>query len=215
MKNYVVFNCLILGAVLMLVGTAYAKHPAEGHPVVDFSWTENCSFPDAELSINDLTFMPEEQCPDFEALTQLEQYMLFGVQSSDLNPDNELPPYKTTIIGWVAKYYNTYGVVPEQLTPEVIRSIPGKEGMKDEWLEVERNPLTGDWPLLKAAGHSPGNFYIRVLTEEEIDYFVEHGYGYLRNPPNGENRSTPVFYVRMYGYNGVLSNALAFISNPS
>ena len=213
MRNVIAINCLILGLMLVFTGFAYAKHPAEGHPVMDYWWVENCHFPPAALSINDLTFMPEDEYPDYDSLTQLELYMLFGVQSSARNANAELPPYSSTIFSWVMKYENAYGTVPDQLTPEVIRSIPGYEDIKDEWLTVERNPLTGEWPRLTAIEHSPGDFYFRALTDEEVVFFASNGFDYLLHPSGGKaERTTPVFYMRMYGYDGVLSNGFKFLA---
>lgn len=205
---------LVLSCLLVLAGTAhsFAKHPAEGHPVAGF-WPEGAHFPAAELSIGDLTFMPEEDYPDYDNLSQLEKYMMFGVLTCDLGPELALPPYYTTITTWVFKYHAAFGTVPEQLTPEIIRSIPGCEGMQDDWLSVERNPLTGDWPRLREEEPSPGDFYMRVLTNDEINYFVSNGQQNLRHPSGGAaTRTTPVLYVRMYGYDGVLSNGFDFIA---
>lgn len=212
MKN-LVLKCSVIAVTILWAGAAYAKHPAEGHPIDGF-WVEGSRFPSAELNQGDMTFMEEEDYPDYDALTQLEQYMMFGVKSSDLSEDKGLAPYKTTVVSLVCMFYAEYGYVPDELTPEIIRMIPGKEEKTEEQLSVERNPLTGEWTKLKVIEHSPGDFYIRALTEDEIDFFVDNGYRYLREPSNGNaERYTPVLYVRMYGYDCVLSTGFKFFAH--
>ena len=200
-----------------------AGHPAAGHPL-DGQWFDCWRYPAAEDSYNDITFMSESEYPDFLALTQLEQYMLLGVSSSDLDNGLALPPWTTTIVGWVAKYHAEYGQIPDVLTPDIIRAISGFEAYKDEYFQAELNPLTGKYPHLKAVHHSPGDLYVRERSEEEVDHFVGLGYSYLRPSRAGHEldehwpslgkseRVTPVFYIRMYGYDGVLSNGFKFIA---
>ena len=72
MKLNISIMILTIGVLALCAGTAYAKHPAEGHPVMDYWWIKNSHFPPAALSIDDLTFMPEGEYPDWDALTQLE-----------------------------------------------------------------------------------------------------------------------------------------------
>jgi hypothetical protein len=203
---------LVLGAT----SVCFAKHPADGYPIAGH-WVEGAKFPDSSLSIGDLTFMPESEYPDYSKLTQLEQYMMFGVTSSDLSSHDGLPPYRSTILGWVCRCYEELGYIPDQLTPDVVRTLPGYENMKDEWLSIERNPLTGAWPKLTSVRHSPGDFCFRVLTDDEINFFVSNGFQELRHPysPDGGyiERYTPVFYVRMYGYDGVLGNGFSYLSH--
>jgi len=216
---------LAAGLILLLSAPCLAKHPADGHPI-DGAWMDCWGYPAAELSYDDITFMDKSVYPDFDSLSQLEQYMIMGVKSSERRADAGLPPWSTTISTWAMKYYDAYGEIPEVLTPDVVRTIPGYESYKDEWLEVECNPLTGEYPRLKAVEHSPGDCYLRILTEDEVDYFVENGLSYLRPSPHGHEldeyipslgsseRVTPVCYMRMYGYEGVLSNGFEFIAKP-
>jgi hypothetical protein len=222
-------NRLVWGAisVLWLVGISspcLAAHPAEGHPI-DGQWFDCWHYPAAEDSYNEITFMPESEYPDFDSLTQLEQYMLLGVSSSDLSGSPALPPWTTTILAWVAKYYAVYGSVPDTITPDIIRSLPGFEEFEDEAFQAEFNPLTGAYPRLNATQPSPGDLYIHALSEQELRHFVTLGYTYLQPSTNGHEldvywpslgtseRVSPVFYIRMYGYNGVLSNGFTIIAN--
>jgi hypothetical protein len=201
---------LIVLLIIGLVAPAHAGHPAEGHEI-EGQWNDAYRFPPAELSRGDMTFMPLDEYPDFENLTQLEKYMVFGVKSSDLRSDAGLPPYLTTIFTWVTKFYDAHGYIPEQLDLDTVRMIPGKINTPEEWLEVEKNPLTGEWPRLLEKELSPGNFYFKVLSAEDIDYFAENGYTFIKYPSNGEAvMQTPVFYVRMYGHEGVLENGFKF-----
>ncbi len=209
---------ILLASLLLLTAAevCYAAHPAAGHPIAG-EWHDEWHYPDANLSLGDLTFMPREDYPVFDELTQLEQYMLLGVTSSDMSEEHGLMPWRDLIFSWVNKFYLEYAYIPEQLTPDVIRSIPGYEGYSDEMFAAERNPLTGEWPMLQAAEFSPGDLYIRPLTEDEIDYFVENGYRDLQNPGSWSGdaslvRTTPVYYSRFYGYSGVLSNGFQYMS---
>jgi hypothetical protein len=218
----------LLAVVFALLGLsqfAVAAHPADGHPISGV-WGDNWHYPPAELSYDDITFMEESEYPDFDSLSQLEQYMLMGVTSSAQRADAGMLPWSDTIFHLALQYYRAHGEIPEALTPDVIRTIPGHHRFGDECFEVERNPLTGEYPRLKAAEHSPGDCYLRVLTEDEVDYFVENGLSYLRPSPHGHEldeyipslgsseRVTPVCYMRMYGYDGVLSNGFKFICKP-
>jgi len=209
--------CLTAGLLLLTAVTiCYAAHPAAGHPIAG-EWHDEWHYPDASLSMGDLTFMPREEYPVFDELTQLEQYMLLGVKSSARSAEHGLMPWTDQIVSWVNKFHREYGYVPEQLTPDVIRSIPGYEEYADEMFDAERNPLTGDWPRLQAAEFSPGDLYIRPLTEEEISYFAEHGEKHLRDPGSwtGDDsmvRISPVYYARFYGLNGVICNGFQYFS---
>lgn len=161
--------------------------------------------------------MDKEEYPVWDNLTQLEQYMLMGVESSDLKSGYGLPPWSDSVFMLVNKFYLQYGYVPEQLTPDIIKMTPGCEQMADDEMAVYSNPLTGEWPLLQAKDQSVGNVYIRPLTEDEINYFVDHGETYLRQPTEYSQagaRTSPVYYMRVYGLQGVLLNGFYFISEP-
>ena len=93
-----------------------------------------------------------------------------------------------------------------------------------ERLERMKSPISGQYPRLDAREFSPGDFYIRPLTEDEKRHFAslstefeELWYeGLLRNPVSGEVRAVDligntVLYVRVYGEYNVIHTGLHFV----
>ena len=83
------------------------------------------------------------------------------------------------------------------------------------------SPITGELPLLSAEEFSPGNIYLRELTEDEAQQAAESD-EILRKALNGGYTDsatgefleitmlTGVYYYRVYGLTGVLQAGLLF-----
>ena len=191
-------------------------HPVHGHkPSSNFDLVYG---PGHGLSSawtrGDLIF--PEAFPLASTLSVEEKYIVAGSESSDWSETVGLCDWAGAIESIVARYYTQFGHVPEQLTPEVIRSISGYENIGDENLREYLNPLTDAWPRLSVASPSPGDAYMRPLAPDEITFFgskmdlykdvwLDHRF---LNPGTGEYEPAslegPVFYMRIYGWRDVV-----------
>jgi hypothetical protein len=178
----------------------YIYGPDHGHPS---SWSQG-----------DITF--PESYPPVSALTEEEKYIIAGSDSSAWSRTAGLCDWVNSTQSMVAKFYDQYGYVPDQLTPAIVRSIQGMEQFGDENLRQYLNPLTDEWPKLKAAAPSPGDIYIRPLTADEISHYAGKSKncrdiwidGRWKDPSTGEyvpvKLDGKVYYMRVYGWNAVI-----------
>lgn len=201
---------------------AAASHPAEGMPVNDISsqYSPNWGMK-PEWGIDDLTFTQPK--PEWNDLTQMEQYILAGVSRSGLPSGEPLDPWTTDIFRVVRAYYEEYGQIPQVLNDEIIRSTPGYKNISESRLAVYRNPLTGDWPLLNASTPSPGDVYIRSLTHNEMGHFAvlvpyyQHLWfdGLSLNSEGDYSVSSQlasdVYYIRVYGWSGPIVETFQYV----
>jgi len=204
-------------------GAAYASHPAEGYEPAPSLFYDSEQVP-SNWSNGELYFVDRADKPDYSDLTDLEKYMVGGTEKGT-GPYSSLPPWYMTIYGTVAEYYKIYGCVPEVLTSEVIRSIPGLEELPDSQVNLRLNPLTGQWPRLQSREHAPGDMYMRPLTPDEINHFTALDYSmrmqivehkdfdsqlYAQGTPWKDcwvrdlKISHEIFYMRLYGKNRIL-----------
>jgi hypothetical protein len=191
-----------------------SAHPVHGHKAhsIDHMYDEDGGLP-ASWSYGDITFT-NKRAP-VALLSEEEKYMIAGASSSELRAVGLLP-WETVIFIAVDRFYEKYGYVPSVLTPDVIRSIPGKERLAEKELEEYRNPLTDEWPRLDAKTPSPGNLYVKHLSKDEMQHFAEKAinwelewFGHKKYM--GEEKgyvaadlSSEVYYFRMYGAHGIL-----------
>ncbi|MCH7472059.1 hypothetical protein IIA79_03800 [bacterium] len=203
-----------------------AGHPASGHEVADVFdsfYNMDLIWPPPEWSTGDITFFLSDR-PSPETLTQEEKYIVAGVRTSSLPSGLGLAPWYMGICSIAEKFYNAYGYLPEVLTSEVMRTIPRWEERSESWLDIFRSPLTGEWPALNAASHSPGDIYMRPLTQYEMRHFADLYPGYQHTWFESKRLDfstgkytqdirpvTDVFYVRVYGWNGTLVEHFSYV----
>jgi hypothetical protein len=91
-------------------------------------------------------------------------------------------------------------------------------------LEHFKSPITNEFPRLDAKEFTPGQVYMRPLTEAEMRQFAEMVpeyqqawfAGVVANPDTSEvldhvQQMSPVYYVRVYGEHGVLVETIEFL----
>lgn len=213
-----VFLCNFAQTAYSATGTGGKAllHPVHGHnadPAINGMYTPSQGFP-STWSIGDITF-PEDY-PALSSLTEEEKYIVAGSESSAWRSDAGLADWAGQVYSIVSRYYDQYGIVPDELTPNVIRSISGMDRFNEEGLCEFLNPLTDEWPKLSAATPSPGDVYIRPLTREEMDFYSSQVpmyrdiwfKGRQYDPECGDYIDASlvgkVFYMRVYGWNGVI-----------
>jgi hypothetical protein len=193
--------------VLVSVGAAsfpnlqpFDLPPAYGKPGFEFSGIPDCG---------ELKFV--DHYPAQDSLTRIEKYMVSGGHTDTKG----FPAWESTIYRTAGFYYMKFGKLPDVVTPEVYRAAYGlgPDETSDE-LSVLANPLTGEWARLNQTLHSPGDFYMKVLSQAEKEYIVQFRPGFrgdwLENQVNGKPIDViiPPIYYRMYGVSGVISNKL-------
>jgi hypothetical protein len=214
-----------LSLVMLLLGvfsaTAFA-HPSDGYTPGDpprgyGSATYGLS---PELNYGDLTFTRPYPAPD--SLTNREKYYVFGTTSGPKG--YPLDAYYRDVMSRVYSLYNYTGSVPPVLTQAAIAASYGRplEQMDNMYLEMLRSPFTGDYPVLNAASFSPGQFYVRVLTDDEIKHFCQYitplktlyYNNEIQDPIKGDWQPAkllgPIMYVRVYGESQVIKATLYY-----
>lgn len=198
---------------------ALAEHPSDAYetkPLPESYGTDHygCS-PDE--SFDDIQFT--RPLPDPASLDHAERYMLAGLNR--YQGDYGRASWFDDIMRYVTAYYDQHQSVPPVLTEEVLRSVCANA---DECTSADfdwyRSPIHGDWPRLDAREFSPGDLYVKVLSDSEIDRRCVNDKnlealvkrGEATNPVTGESYSvhlwSPVMYVRMYGRNGVILSGI-------
>jgi hypothetical protein len=198
---------------------AQSSHPFTGHPPqVDLEVVYGPDRGLVGLSRGDITFTRGKTPAD--QLKPDEIYILAGAKSSNLPSGRALDPWSGQILLAVMAYEREHGKIPPVLDEAALRSIPSYQAWfrhEPGMIEVFRNPLTGQWPRLDAATPSPGDMYIRVLTEiEKVEYSRHLGVWdvwFGKGP--GEKLCGPVFYHRIYGWNGPIYESLPYMTCPS
>jgi hypothetical protein len=165
------------------------------------------------------------QYPPREEMTNEEIYMINGcLDPSD--PDNKLAlgTWWLLIMSYVKAYYERFGSLPAELTPEIcaaamdvdVSELPAGD------MAAIVSPVSGSYPRLNAGSFSAGDMFIHVLTDQEMQYYASIDDRYNKiwymgeeySPAENKTRQVwfqpPVFYVRVYGYSGVIHNAITF-----
>ena len=175
-----------------------------------------------DQSYGDITFVGQYPSPD--SLSVQEQYMLGGTTGApaEFSP-NGFPSWNDFVIRAAILYWRVNGTLPERMTPEVYAAaydIPVAE-VSPVVVELLKSPLTGEYPYLNSADFSPGNLFIKLLTPEERKHFAGNDEFYYEcwfnsRVPNSQGGFTavefqePVYYARVYGWNGVIYNGIRF-----
>lgn len=222
-------------AVAAFQTLALAAHPAEGGQPIRSTFYEADTSPRPSDSLGDLSFIGREDKPEWDQLSPMEQYMLGGINNRP-GSGKSLLPWHINLYAMVSHFYEEFGYVPEVLTDVEVHQTPGFEEAEGVLLDQLRNPLTGEWPRLNAANPSPGDVYMRPLTDEEMRYFaqVDSSYGkhWFENLAFDSNKfaaGVPMdqcwtsqerlegrpFYLRMYGRNGTILTRIEYFMIPS
>jgi len=226
MSRTVRFTTLILTIVILNISVSYGKdgvHPALGYdpkPLPSNYGTEYYGL-GPEYDYGDITF--HSPYPDVSTLSDAEKYMIAGCVDSELG--GPLGPWYRDIFMMVNSiaFETDYSVIPDKLEYPMIRArtVKPAEFTQDD-ADRFRSPITGEFPRLDAVEFAPGQVYIRLLTEEEKEHFAskvkhyhEHWYeGVDEFKLTGEvlpiKLTTEVFYMRVYGENGVLSSRIMY-----
>jgi hypothetical protein len=172
-----------------------------------------------ECSIGDITFT--RSFPDPSTLSSEELYILSGSTGSALG--HPLKPWRKDVSRLVQALHVNLGYIPDQLTEELVRSVVCESSQVDDlWVEQFKSPLTGEFPRLDASEFSPGDLYIRALSEQEkqhiasfIDIYYSFWYDSAWFNPEEDmwekaELSGDVYYVRIYGWNDVLIEGIEF-----
>jgi len=221
MKPFLQLSVMVLAFVL-LTQVSLADHPALGQPTGNLKTFYTQEGYPPEWSLGDIVFSPAYMKPAPEELTKIEKYIVAGTLSSANSPDVGHKPWRTELVLMTSRFYVEFGYIPEELSGNAIRMIPGYEDMTDEDLALYKNPITGEWPTLNATSQAPGDAYIRPLTMSEKAHFAELNPTWnerwferiLYDPARGCYRDidyiTPVYYVRIYGEEKVLVESLKY-----
>jgi hypothetical protein len=229
---------LLLSALALTVGLSAAAPVSSANAPSPQPWTHPClayetnPLPDAygtlrygwgsEANINDLTFVKPLPSPD--SLTHEERYMLAGLKNGPTTV-GRLPSWRSDLFSTVNTYYAKYHVIPDRLNEDMITNLYGARTPANLQYEFLRSPITGEYPRLNATDFSPGDVYIRPLTDDEIQHFCKYDWMLndlvqkhsLMDPAQGPRTVSlmgSVFYVRIYGYKGVIDNSICFTAVP-
>jgi len=213
---------LVLLLTPVLVSIAFA-HPSDGYPTQDL---HSCYGTDSyglgpEYDVNDLYFV--KPLPDPDTLSNAEKYILAGLTQD--GPGNMRRPYYTEICEAVFGYYLKTGEILPAVSAEMHAELicGGPDKLTAEMLEPMKSPITGEFPRLDATAFSPGDFYIRPLSKEEVAYIASKSDslkalwfdGVLEDPIDGNDQQVrligdTILYVRVYGENEVILTKLYY-----
>lgn len=211
--------------VVVIAGQALAaSHPASGRELSELPegyGTAEYGRP-AAWSAGDLTF--GGPYPRAVELTGPEHYMLAGTQPTGAGAADALPAWIDEAGEFCLDYYNYFGVMPVQLDPEAVAALRQVQGLQPSPQDraLTLNPLTGGVPRLAAAEFSPGDLYVRPLTNVELRSFAERRpelydnwfRGRQTDPATGRTGRvellSAVLYVRAWGAQGVLFEDLVY-----
>jgi hypothetical protein len=217
-----------LTTVLSIVTLAFSAlaHPADGY-------TPNEVHPAygtmklgerADWSVDDIVFT--QPYPDPATLSDIERYMLEGTRDSWV-PGAGLDAWWHQVMNVVVSYDRNTGQLPAILTEDVLRAVTWNETtLEARDIEVYSNPITSTPARLQEPAHSPGDLFIKRLSGSEIARLSEKNpalrndlAGIVLDPTNGSvaqriRLTSPVYYIRMYGRNGVILSRLYYTFEP-
>lgn len=223
-----IFLHLIVFMIMFCAGSALAHPVAQYVPnEADPAYGTDGFGADPAWSYGDLTFT--RPYPDAASLTPGERYILFGATSANGLPGirRNLSPWYVDLWQLVSAIHARDGYIPAQLDEALVRSVArDPDGVSANWVELHKSPLTGNFPRLDASSFSPGDVYIRALTESEMQHFASRVNTYnrewymdqVRDPRSGEwvpgHLVGVVYYIRVYGESGVLFENLMYSMVP-
>lgn len=209
------FLVLTAIAALTLGVQSAAAHPQDGFqpllPGGGATWPST-GFP-SEWSIGELVFAGE--FPSFDTLSPTEQKMLHGAVD---NQGRLRVFWRQEVLQFAIKYCALFGRLPEEISPEVYWSTlpPEDYGKYGRFLEVVASPITGRYPRLDAQTFSPGDLYMKVLSESEMRYIADREPGCQQAWFDKRIHGRPVelvcppIYYRIYGEHGVIFDGITY-----
>jgi hypothetical protein len=212
--RYIIFITALV-VVSAISSQAYA-HPADGYTPKELpdKYGEDGWYT-SDYDINEIYFI----CPfpDPNSLSDREKYMIAGVADG---PAGTHMAWYMNIYSAVSSYYKKTGSIPSYFSAEMLMETAscgaGTEEITEDVLSVFRSPITGEYPKLNATSFSPGDLYIRPLTEAEKqffaskDLFFKHIWldGTLYCPETNRIERVQIldepFYIRIYGETEVI-----------
>jgi len=210
---------LVLTVVFLLGISSAAAHPGDGYPPCKLHPNyggEFYGYPDG-VFIDGVELT--HKFPDPGSLTDAEKYMIAGTESSLWGEG--LCPWWELIFVPVSAYYKEYREIPPVYSREIAEAVyANADETEPLWRELEKSPLTGEYPRLDAKEHSPGDMWIHPLTEDEIRRYTEFSPDFgdiyydhvFYNDHEGCRYNieliSDVFLIRVYGWNGVIYEAI-------
>lgn len=206
---------VLAGMLLAVTFSSQAQaYPTEGYEL----WGNEAQYESPALtakeSSGDFLYYDVQDKPTYDSLTYVEQLMLGGARP---DPQRQvfLDAYYLYVVRAAAAYYIYHGELPASLDLMTLNKLPAFGGTQTEHkrkqMELLRNPLTGKWPRLDAKEHSPGDFYVQVISRPVLDQQSEshprlapywRGEAAMENGKPAKKQVT--LYLRMYGVNGPL-----------
>ena len=213
--------CIMAICALLILGTATLarcnEHPCTGQEIkqnlLETTYAGNPNKP-AGLSTGQVVFSDPSEYPDITELTHEEQYIFGGAQSAPWDSHVAMLPWMLEIYFLISKYYQAEVPLPEVLSADNIRQLAAYSAYTDDRLEVFRNPMTGEWPVLEDSSGVAGSVFIHQLTDEEKYQLAIRDEEYKKIlfldsfftdvPPGREHRDPygPPIYMRIVGVQG-------------
>ena len=210
--------------LVVTISSAYA-HPADGYspvylPPADVHVTTSpltgtygdLTFGSCQLTVSDLS--------------PAELYILHGASGSSYGTGNCLCEWYHDIFMISNAIRSQTGSLPEQLNVEVISLATGPDPNTNKFDHL-KSPITNEFPRLDAVTFSPGQVYMRVLTESEMYEFASMVPEYQQIWFDGEvidpdtcevieyvKLISPVYYMRVYGEQGILIETFQYLMAP-
>lgn len=227
MNSYKVVSCALLTMILaMILWEASLAHPSDGLTANE-PRAYLGGFP-SSLSWGTFQFIDASNKPPLNSLSKTERYMLAGATGNG----KDLAAWYLSVFLAANRYYVQFGSIPDVLTDSEIRRITEMEEASDQQLDELRNPITGQWPKLKATSPSPGDLYMQPLTIDEMHHFADlvpqwqkewfEGRTFdtqrlldTQDPDSSYTQQCTLFgapfYIRLYGTNGVLLTTITHV----
>lgn len=219
MKSKTLYLVLLM-LVMMITPSISLAHPADGYatnPLPEgYGTIEYHTGPVNGIGV--MTFTCPYPSP--ESLTEAEKYVIAGTVSG---PEGQaLQPWVYQIGQVISFYYQKEGYIPGRFSTDMLFALEyGDSTIDDARLDIFRSPITEEFPRLDAGNFSPGDLFVHILSEDEkweysedspqlrdawFNKVSEHeGQSYEVNP-------SPVTYVRVYGENDIIIEAIIAIA---
>jgi hypothetical protein len=213
--------------LILLISSQFIAHahPADGYPPAYVPPT-NTEVVTSDLvgEYGDLTFGSCQLTVD--DLTPAELYIVFGACGSSYGTGNQLLPWYHDVFMMANAIKSHTGELPSALSAESInQTVVGNSN--NSRLEHFKSPITGDFPRLDDVNFSPGQVYLRELTEPEMRQFASLSPEYqelwfdgvVTDPDTGEileylEPVCKVYYIRVYGEREVLVETFKSLHFP-
>lgn len=220
------WTSILVAAAISLPQASALAHPAEGYTPNELhpGYGTDQIGERAAWSFDDIVFT--QPYPDPQTLTDIEKYMIEGTKDS-WTPGAGLGPWWQNVMNVVVSYDKKHNAIPDALTEEVARDVSWQPStVDDSAMAMYANPITDQVARLKSKEFSPGDMYIRRLTDGDLarlaekDSLMEDALaGVVRHPVTKDvtqriRLTSPVYYFRLYGRQGVILSRIYFTFKP-